>query len=150
MATAAAGTAPLRNRMSSARGQTRTRLNRNHISCFTSIHLSANHFLHLPFIFVIHPFIPAHSVHTFTAEWFNLYLLIICPHSSSLYVHIFPCLLSTRSAINLGSFSACELFPSIPSLHFLTYYISLPLRFKSSVPLKSFSSLPFHHIKTER
>lgn len=75
---------------------------------------SANHFLRLTFIFFIHPFIPNHSLSNFTADWFNPFLLIISPHSSGFCIHIFTCLFSSRSIINLGSFCERDLFPSTP------------------------------------
>ncbi len=110
---------PLCNKMSSARGQMRARMNHNHLLLHINpplphSSLSANHFLRLTFVSFIHPFIPAHSLRMFTAEWFNPFLLIISPHSSGFYIHIFTCLFSSRSAINLGSFCERDLFPSTP------------------------------------
>lgn len=126
---------------SSARGQMRTRMNRKHIS-------TSSPFIPLcqstaVFLFFKHPFIQAHSLHMFTAERFNPFLLII----SCFYVHTYTCLFSTHSEINLCS----QAHPLIFSAEINTqhYYISQALRFKSCTPLKSFSSHPFHRNKPE-
>lgn len=118
MATAAEGTAPItqQEELSQRANEPQPHLLLHINPPLPHSSLSANHFLHLPFIFFfIKPFIPAHSVHTFTAEWFNPFLLIIYrSHSSSWYVHIFTCLFSARSIINLSSFCECELIPNTP------------------------------------
>ncbi len=94
------------------------------ISCFTLIHLFPIH-PSLPIIsfvwlsFFIYPFIPAHSLCMFMAEWFNPFLLIISPHSSGFCIHIFMCLFSSHLAINLDSFCERNLFPSMPWRSFL-------------------------------